>query len=86
MRGDVPWRVDSWLHATMVEQAPQPVSQSEWRAPSVDEPFGLLAKQHKASFSSLWKPKSFQNFSSHRILWHMHETLSIDKNKINYTV
>jgi len=27
------------------------------------------------------KIKSFQDFPSHRILWHMHETLNIDKNK-----
>jgi hypothetical protein len=27
------------------------------------------------------KLKNFQNFSSHRILRHMHEALNIDKNK-----
>jgi len=34
-----------------------------------------------ALFSSPWKPKSFQDSPSHRILWHMHETLNIDENK-----
>jgi len=32
-------------------------------------------------FSSPRKPKSFQDSPSHRILWHMHETLNIDENK-----
>ena len=35
----------------------------------------------RALFSSPWKPKSFQDFPSHRILWHMHETLNIDEKK-----
>jgi hypothetical protein len=35
----------------------------------------------EALFSSLQKPKSFQDSSSHRILWQMHETLNIDENK-----
>jgi len=35
----------------------------------------------EALFSSPWKPKSFQDSPSHRILWHMHETLNIDENK-----
>ena len=40
-----------------------------------------LWKCIKALFSSLWKPKSFQDSLLHRILWHMHETLNIDENK-----
>ena len=28
------------------------------------------------------KLKAFQDFTSHQILWHMHEALNIDKNKI----
>jgi len=35
----------------------------------------------KALFSSSQKPKSFQDFLSHRIFRHMHETLNIDENK-----
>jgi len=35
----------------------------------------------EALFSSPRKPKSFQDSPSHRILWHMHETLNIDENK-----
>jgi len=35
----------------------------------------------KALFSSPQKPKTFQNFPSHRILWHMHRALNVDKNK-----
>jgi len=34
---------------------------------------------YQALFSSYQKPKSFQDFSSHRILRHMHEALNIDK-------
>jgi len=34
-----------------------------------------------ALFSSPQKPKFFQDFSSHRILGHMHEVLDIDENK-----
>jgi len=34
-----------------------------------------------ALFSSCQKPKSFQDFPSHRILRHIHEILNIDKNK-----
>jgi len=37
--------------------------------------------QFKALFSSPWKPKSFQDSPSRRILWHMHKTLNIDENK-----
>ena len=35
----------------------------------------------EALFSSPRKPKNFQDFLSHRILWHMHEILNIDENK-----
>jgi hypothetical protein len=41
----------------------------------------LRAPIHKALFSSLWKPKNFQDSPSHRIFRHMHETLNIDENK-----
>jgi len=34
-----------------------------------------------ALFSSLQKQKTFQDSLSHRILWHMHGALNIDKNK-----
>jgi len=34
-----------------------------------------------ALFSSTRKPKNFQDFPSHRIFQHMHETLNIDENK-----
>ena len=35
----------------------------------------------QALFSSQKVPKNFQDFPSHRILRHIHETLDIDKNK-----
>jgi len=35
----------------------------------------------KALFSSLQNLKTFQDFSSHQILWYMHIALNIDKNK-----
>jgi len=35
----------------------------------------------RALFRSPWKPKNFQNSSSHRILWHMYKTLNINENK-----
>jgi len=34
-----------------------------------------------ALFSSSRKPKTFQDFSSHQILKHMHEALDINENK-----
>jgi len=34
---------------------------------------------HKALFNSPQKLKNFQDFSSHRILQHMHEALNIDE-------
>ena len=37
-------------------------------------------------YSSLQKPKTFQDFSSHRILGHMHESLDIDEKKTKCTV
>ena len=52
--------------------------------PQIDELTLTLAQNitgKKALFSSPWKPKSFQDFPSHRILWHMHETLNINENK-----
>jgi len=44
---------------------------------------GCLIGVVKVLFSLLQKLKTFQDFSSHRILWHMHEVLNIDKNKTN---
>jgi hypothetical protein len=42
-----------------------------------------MNQSSKALFSSFQKPKTFQDSSSHRILWHMYEALNIIKNK-NY--
>ena len=36
---------------------------------------------NKSLFTSPRKIKTFQDFPSHRILWHMHGALNIDKNK-----
>jgi len=33
----------------------------------------------KALFSSSQKSKKVQDSTSHRVLWHMHESLNIDK-------
>ena len=47
--------------------------------------FSLLQKkttaQSMALFTSLRKPKTFQDSPSHQILKHTHEALDIDKNK-----
>ena len=41
----------------------------------------ILNRPTKALCSSPRNPKNFQNFTSHRILWHMHKALNIDENK-----
>jgi len=47
----------------------------------MDQPGLLGGGCTGALFSSPSKSKSFQDSPSHRILWHMYETLNIDENK-----
>jgi len=52
-----------------------------WTSLKIDLFWDRMSNLIMALFSSPWKPKSFQDSLSHRILWHMHETLNIGENK-----
>jgi len=49
---------------------------SLWKQPTI-----ILTHGSEALFSLPQRPKTFQDFSSHRILRHMHGALNIDENK-----